>query len=232
MVDSWLDVLPLDHPLSEPNCLAVAPSDRQTHEAVQRAVMSCRVEHFLCMWPPSKHVVPHVKLLQPWPSPPDAGFVCMLHFSDNFMPGHFEPVVFLHRTGQDGRMPYHRWPLTPQPGSIAVGRYLFQSPHQSGVFGHLFYELTAQQVKDGAVKLNKRWSNSMASKLEIAMQLGEQDHGWEDTTLRTLEIVPAPQPVSGRVDKQGIVHDVGCTRLHKGAHVLAVAWPPGHTTVG
>ena len=114
MVAHWLDVLPLDHPLSGPDShrVGVAPSDRQTHGAVQRAVTSHRVEHFLCMWPPSKHVVPHVKLLQPWPSPPDAGFVCMLHFSDNFMPGHFEPVVFLRRTGQDGRMPYHRWPLS------------------------------------------------------------------------------------------------------------------------
>ena len=73
MVDSWLDVLPLDHPLSGPDSyhLGVAPSDRQTYRAVQRAVTSYRVEHFLCMWPPSKHVVPHVKLLQPWPSPPE-----------------------------------------------------------------------------------------------------------------------------------------------------------------
>ena len=98
--------------------------------------------------------------------------------------------------------------------SIVVCRYLFQSALQSVIEGHQIYELTAQQVKDGAVKVNKYYS-SVECKLEIAVFLGEPDLGWHGT-IPMLEI-PTPQPVSERVDRQGIVHDVGCTCLHKGA---------------
>ena len=98
--------------------------------------------------------------------------------------------------------------------SIVVCRYLFQSALQSVIEGHQIYELTAQQVKDGAVKVNKYFS-SVERKLEIAVFLGEPDLGWH-RTIPMLEI-PTPQPVSERVDRQGIVHDVGCTCLHKGA---------------
>ena len=109
--------------------------------------------------------------------------------------------------------------------SIVVCRYLFQSALQSVIEGHQIYELTAQQVKDGAVKVNKYYS-SVELKLEIAVFLGEPDLGW-CRTIPMLEI-PTPQPVSERVDRQGIVHDVGCTRPHKGACACRGLAPPPH----
>ena len=99
--------------------------------------------------------------------------------------------------------------------SIVVGRYLFQSTDQSVILGHQLYGPTAQEVKDGAVKVDKHHSSVVARKLEIAVFLGEPDLGWCRTT-PMLEI-PTPQPVPERVDRQGIVHDVGCRHPHKGA---------------
>ena len=83
-------------------------------------------------------------------------------------------------------------------------------------------------MKDGAVKVNKYYS-SVECKLEIAVFLGEPDLGWY-STIPMLEI-PTPQPVSERVDRQGIVHDVGCTRPHKGACACRGS-APCHTTQG
>ena len=90
--------------------------------------------------------------------------------------------------------------------SIVVDRYLFQGIDQSVILGHRFYELTAQQVKDGVVKVDKWWSRlaPVADRLEIAVRLGEPDHGWWATT-PMLE-TPILLPVSERVDHQGIVH--------------------------
>ena len=64
------------------------------------------------------------------------------------------------------------------------------------ILGHQIYELTTQEVKDGAVKVDKHCSSVVGQKLEIAVFLGEPNLGWWATT-PMLEI-PTPQPVHVR----------------------------------